>query len=91
MYVLDTADYPITAVQLTFSPSMDTNRVLVPIINDDIHEDSEIFFGNLIDISGHPAILFPAEAVVTIRDDNDCKISCWTTNVGCFNFQILLL
>ena len=51
---------------------MDVNPVSVKIIDDDIHEDSENFFG-VLTAPGQPAILNPYRAVVTIVDDNDRK------------------
>ena len=57
---------------------MDVNEVVVNIINDDIREDTETFFGS-IDGQGQPVITNPDLAVVRINDDNDGK----------FNFLIL--
>ena len=76
MCVLDPSDYERTVAQLTFSPTVNVNPILVNIVNDDIHEDSETFFGNLAADVDQPVILNPERAVVTIIDDNDRKVLC---------------
>ena len=76
MYVLAPSDYERTVAQLTFSPTVNVNPVPVNIVNDDIHEDNETFFGNLAADADQPVILNPERAVVTIVDDNDCKVLC---------------
>ena len=81
MCILVPADYERTVRLLTFSPTVNVNPVPVIIINDDIHEDSERFFGNLTAAADQPAILNPATAVVTILDDNDRKVLCCNGNV----------
>ena len=70
VYILDPADYERTVTQLTFSPTVAVNPVSVNIIDDEIHEDSENFFG-VLTAPGQPAILNPDRAVVMITDDND--------------------
>ena len=69
----DPADYTRTTTLLTFTPTVNDNRVSVNIVDDDIHEDSEIFFGQL-DAQGQPVVTNPDLATVTITDDNDCKL-----------------
>ena len=58
---------------LTFSPTVDVNEVSVNIIDDDIHENSETFFG-LLDSQDPSVITNPERATVTITDDNDRKL-----------------
>ena len=77
MCILTPADYERTVRQLTFSPTVDVNAVPVNIINDDIHEDNERFFGNLTVDTDQQTILNPDTAVVTILDDIDCKLFKW--------------
>ena len=81
MWRLAPADYERTVRSLTFSPTVDVNAVPVTIINDNIHEDSERFFGILAAAADQPAILNPATAVVTIIDDNDRKVPCCNASV----------
>ena len=52
---------------------MDVNEVVVNIINDDIREDTETFFGS-IDGQGQPVITNPDLVVIRIIH-NDCKLS----------------
>ena len=52
---------------------MDVNEVVFNIINDDIREDTETFFGS-IDGQGQPVITNPDSVVITIIQ-NDCKLS----------------
>ena len=49
---------------------MTINPVSVNIVDDDIHEDSENFFG-ILTAPGQPAILNPDRRLITIMDDND--------------------
>ena len=57
---------------LTFSPTVDVDKVTVTIIDDAIHEGNEIFLG-LLDPRDQPVITNPDVATVTIIDDNDRK------------------
>lgn len=62
-----------TGSTLTFNSSVITRNVSVSIVNDDVTEGDQSFFGNLGNAEG-PVILSPAEATVTIEDDDtDCK------------------
>ena len=81
MCILVPADYERTVRLLTFSPTVNVNPVPVTIFNDNIHEDSERFFGNLAAAADQPAILNPSTAVVTIIDDNDRKVLCCNASV----------
>ena len=51
---------------------MTSRTVSVPIINDNITEGDQSFFGNLGNPQG-PVTLDPAQATVTIEDDGDRK------------------
>ena len=70
MYVLAPSDYERTVIQLTFSPTVDVNPVSVNIVNDDIHEDSETFFGNLAVDADQPVDLDPANGIMIISDED---------------------
>ena len=70
MCVLDPSDYERTVAQLTFSPTVNVNPILVNIVNDDIHEDSETFFGNLAVDADQPVDLDPANGIMIISDED---------------------
>ena len=57
---------------LTFSSTVTSLTVSVPIINDNITEGDESFFGNLSNPQG-PVTLDPEVATVTIQDAGDRK------------------
>ena len=69
-------DYSNTMKLLTFGPDTRNVLVRVPIVDDDIVESDETFFGNLRIPLGTPntgSILYqPGRATATIQD-NDCK------------------
>ena len=65
------ADYVRTMTPLTFSPTVDVNQLHVAIIDDDIHEDSESFFG-VLNAQNQPINISQEEAIITIVDNNDC-------------------
>ena len=54
---------------LTFTPSVSSLTVSVPIINDNITEGEQFFIGNLSNPQG-PVTLDPEVATVTIVDDD---------------------
>ena len=66
-------DYEETITDFTFGPGIDRLCVDVPIVNDDILEGNEQFFGTLT--TTDPDVLVnPDEATVTIIEDpNDSK------------------
>ena len=64
-----TEDYAITSSNLTFSATMSSQRVTIPIREDTIVESSETIIVTLT--SADPAaILNPPSATVTIEDNN---------------------
>ena len=73
IFSLTLADYESKSELLTFSPTVDVNEVVVNIINDDIREDTETFFGS-IDGQDQPVITNPDSVVIRIIH-NDCKLS----------------
>ena len=64
------ADYTAVTRVLSFSPSELRVAVPVPIINDDILEGNETFFGRL-DSQGQPIVADPADATVIITEDKN--------------------
>ena len=73
----DPTDFNAVSDELfTFSPSTSSNEVTVTIINDDIVENSEFFFGNLSTTDG-AVNLDPSAARVTISETegDDSKFS----------------
>ncbi len=58
---------------LTFNASMLTNSIPVTIINDDIVEGNETFFG-VLDPQGQPVITNPDTATVLIIADSEFKL-----------------
>ena len=67
------SDYEGTSRLLTFSPSINMVPVEVNIINDDIVEGNETFFG-ILENQGQPVMTQPDRATVTIIEDaNDSK------------------
>ena len=71
-YLVAAEDYVRATELLTFSPTTDANDVTVTIINDNIHEARETFFG-ILDAQGQPVITNPDTATVIIVDDSDRK------------------
>ena len=66
-------DFPNTSLDLTFSPSLTTQTVIVPILNDAVPEDMLEYF-SLVLMSTDPAVsLNPKIANITVVDDNDGK------------------
>ncbi|HET6506485.1 MAG TPA: Calx-beta domain-containing protein [Baekduia sp.] len=57
-----------TPVAETFAPGAATARVTVPIVDDDVHEDTRSFTVRLADVSG--ATIGAGSATVTILDDD---------------------
>ena len=71
--VVVSRDYTGTTVDLTFTPTQSTSVARVPLINDDILEGQEFFFGNLMN-TPNLASASPNRATVTINEDvNDSK------------------
>ena len=64
-------DYPNISIDLTFKASSPSQTVMVPILNDTVPEDLEYFILSLMSVDP-AAILNPASAVITIKD-NDGK------------------
>lgn len=63
-------DYGGTSILLTFSPNISNVQVPVPIINDDIVENDETFFGVLDNLGLTVVMTDPALATVLILEDN---------------------
>lgn len=65
-------DYEATSELLTFGPSVTTTEVSIPITNDRVYEpDLEQFLGRLgLVTPGVDVTIMPAEATVTINDDD---------------------
>ena len=62
-----------TTTTLTFGPSATTREVSIPIVNDDIVESIENFFGNLQLITPNAnVVISPPSTQVNINDD-DCR------------------
>ena len=66
------SDYTLTTGPLTLSPGDTEKTIVVPIVNDDLFENDEMFTVRLL-LSGTPAgvTLDPAIATVTITDNED--------------------
>ena len=75
VFSLNTAEMDFTniSLDLTFSPSLTTQTVMVPILNDAVTEDMLEYF-SLVLMSTDPAVsLNPKIANITIVDDSDGK------------------
>ena len=70
-----TEDYIITSSDLTFDAATSSQTVTIPILDDDIVEDSEAIIVTLTS-SDPAAIVYPQSASVTI-EDNDGKQLTW--------------
>ena len=64
-------DYTVTSSDLTFDAATSSQTVTIPILDDDIVEDSETIIVTLTS-TDPAAILNPSSATVTI-EDNDGK------------------
>ena len=66
-------DYNRTMIPLIFSPTVHINCPQVPIINDEVNENSENFFVVLAaSQKDEPVNIFQGRANIRILDDNDC-------------------
>ena len=65
-------DYTATIVMITFAPEEDTMTVTVNIVNDDIVEYNEMFFGRLSATDSLVQVT-DGEATITIVDEVDSK------------------
>ena len=68
-------DYTTVVQTLTFNPTTSSVDIQVPIINDALLEDDEMFFGMISNPSDNRVTLNPARANVTIEDFGDGKCS----------------
>ena len=66
-------DYSNISIDLTFKASLPSQAVMLPILNDTVHEDLEYF--RLVLMSNDPAVtLYPVTATVNIPDDLDSML-----------------
>ena len=65
-------DYVRSAAALTFPPGETSTTVVVPLLDDAVHEDTEDFLVALA--NPHGAVLARREAVATIEDDDDLPV-----------------
>ena len=61
------ADYADVTITLTFGPTVSTQMATVPILNDNVDEDTE-FFNLALTSTDNAAMLNPATATVSIED-----------------------
>ena len=64
-------DYTTVTQTLTFNSTTSSVDIQVPIIDDDLLEDPEMFFGMISNPSDSRVTLNPARANVTIEDFED--------------------
>lgn len=64
-------DYIKTPFNVTFSPSKTKHCFRVPLIEDNIYENSKEFFVNLT--SGDPLVTLSPHFTVVVVYDDDCK------------------
>ncbi|QDV17339.1 Calx-beta domain protein [Gimesia panareensis] len=64
-------DFTSTSGTLTFNPGVESQTIIIPIIDSDLIENHETFLVNLsgIQSAGHDVILTDGQAQVTIKDD----------------------
>lgn len=77
LYTPASEDYTRTQTLLTFGPSRSNTQVTVPIMDDEIVEANETFFGNLrvpvgSDLDTISILYQPGKAIASIQD-NDSK------------------
>ena len=72
-------DYEDTVISLTFGPGMSFATVDVPIVNDTLYENDEVFYGNLrLPAGAVNGVEFdPMRANATIIDD-DSELYSWS-------------
>ena len=71
---IDQEDYSSVRLSVTFSPDESEKSVRVSIIDDTIHEDSEIFYGNLMTVSHSESLAKIITAAATIEISyNNCN------------------
>ena len=68
-FYIASADYTTEALTLTFNPNNTCVDIPVPIIDDEICEDDEMFFGEISNPSDSDVTLNPTTATVTIMDN----------------------
>ena len=67
----DLEDYMPTTLMLDFSSSVTRFEVQIPIVNDDIYEETERFFARLtVLMTGVDVLLSPDSASITIFDND---------------------
>ena len=70
-------DYTTVVQTLTFNPTTNSVNITVPIIDDSLLEDDEMFFGFISNPSDSRVTLAPDRANVTIEDfgdDGECSV-----------------
>ena len=72
-------DFSATSELLTFNATTLSIGISIPILDDDIVESDEMFFGVLFDI-GDPVALSPHLANVTILDSKLWLLNCTLSN-----------
>ena len=68
------SDYTRVVVNVMFSPGVVQRSVSVPVVNDSIVEETELFFALLTD-AGDPVNIAPEEATIFIIDEGDSMLS----------------
>lgn len=76
------ADYQSESSVLVFSPAQHSISIPVTVIEDDIVEVAQTFFGFLGNSLREPVILAPDAVTVTILDANDSKGLCVPSHVS---------
>ena len=79
-------DFPDTATDLTFSPSLPTQTAMVFIVDDSVPENMLEYFSLILTSTDRAAILDPTTANVTIVDNMDSKnyqMNCFIYVTAC--------
>ena len=66
-------DYTTVVQTLTFNSSTSSIDLLIPLVDDNTVEEDQIFFANLTNPSAPDVTLDPAQATITIEDNEDRK------------------
>ena len=61
---------------MTFAPTQASQVVMVPIIDDSVGEDTELFFAQLLVPAGQSGVVLSADMAIVEITDDDCKSSC---------------
>ena len=71
LFIIAQNDYSSITTEICFSPGTSEQTVVVPILNDDLHEPTESFLARLSLPAGQAGVLLdPDTATVTIEDDD---------------------